>query len=174
MTRGNEIILSEDEEEAVLSKRGANGSKSIQDRALAPNYLPRRGKIKYRLVSRAGRLNLLDVRKPSRDGRYRSKKWGIDIPIDGSKAWNGGTEIWIDADRGLQMDYVGFEEWRGPDGRWAFRAEVHRWWGAILAAQNQDILKWAKLGVILTAILIAGVLGLAIFGPGIVGGTGGG
>lgn len=162
------------EAETVTKGPESNGKTPLLDRAIAPNYLPRKGRITYRLISRAGRMMLPDRRKPSPDGRYRNKKYQIDCPIDGNMAWNGGTEVLIDVDRGIQIDYYGVKEWTGPDGRWAFRAEVQRWWGNILAAQNADLMKWAKIIVVLILILCGLVTVFLVLGPGAFSQAGGG
>lgn len=126
-------------------------------RKLSGGTLPKKGKLRYRLIDPATGLIHVDERRPSKDGRYRNENYGIDLPIDGDLSYNAGQEVWIDAGRGIQIHYDGID-WKGPDGRWAFRAEVRRWFSDILAAQAADLIKWVKVGAILIGITLAVLL----------------
>lgn len=71
------------------------------------------------VTRRAGRLAL-------RNGRYFNRKLGLDVPLDPGMDWNGGGDLYIDGDRGVQVTYEGLHGWLGIDGRYAFAADFRK------------------------------------------------
>lgn len=130
-----------------------NGTRRLNETVV----LPKKGKLRYRLIDFAGRRNIIVERKPTDDGRYRSEKYKFDCPIDGSALFNGGTEAWIDVNRGVQItNFDGItEEWVGIDGRFSYRAEVGKQWALIQAAKLGDLMKYAKIVIALVLVAVA-------------------
>lgn len=129
-----------------------NGSKRLNEHVL----MPKKGTIRYRLIDFAGRRNIVDERKPSPDGWYRSEKYKIEVPIDGNAAFNGGTEVWIDLADGVQItNFDGIRGWEGPDGRFVYDAAVGKMWALVMAAKFGDLMKYAKIAIVLILVAVA-------------------
>lgn len=120
------------------------------------------------LIDPSTRRETTERVKPDKDGTVEFKTKQIKVVLDGKMMYNGGERAYIDAARGVQIDYPGLNGWRGIDGK-------HTWLAArdirarqVNMATNQDYLKWAKiimgifiatmLGNILTIIVLAGKL----------------
>lgn len=121
-----------------------------------PVVMPKSGKIRYRLIDFGSRSNVIDERKPSHDGRYKNDKYQIDCPIDGSALFNGGTECWVDVNQGIQItNFDGVRGWVGIDGKFSYKAEVGKMWALVLAAKLGDLMKYAKILVLLVLVAVA-------------------
>lgn len=100
------------------------------------------------------------TRKVALDGRYRDDKAKIDVPLHPNMSTNGGREIWIDAERGVQVQYQGLKGWVGLDGRYQHASDVRKD-AADLRARGEDPfqkLKWwifAMVAVSLAALCVA-------------------
>lgn len=142
-------------EQQLSQETSRNGNVQLNQAVI----LPKKGTIRYRLIDFSGRRTIIHEAKPSTSGRYVNDKYAIDCPIDGSALFNGGTEAWIDVNHGIQItNFDGIRGWVGPDGKWSYRAEVGKMWGLILAAKGGELLKWAKLAVLLTGITLAALI----------------
>lgn len=121
-----------------------------------PVVMPRKGKLRYRLIDFPGRRNIIDERKPSDDGFYHSEKYHMTVAIDGNYLFNGGTEVWIDLANGVQItDFSGIRGWEGPDGRFVYDAAVGKMWALVMAAKFGDLMKYAKIAILLVLVAIA-------------------
>lgn len=132
-----------------------NGYRQFQPVINETVVLPKKGKMRYRLIDPAGRRSVIDERKPDNLGRYKNDKYQIDCPIDGSMLWNGGTEVWIDVTRGIQITYDGLRGWVGIDGKFSYKAEVGKMWALVLAAKLGDLMKYAKIAILLILVAVA-------------------
>lgn len=137
----------------VQVEQPVNGAKPRLNETVV---MPKKGTIRYRLIDFSGRRNIVDERKPSPDGWYRSEKYKIELPIDGNSAFNGGTEIWIDLADGVQItNFDGIRGWEGPDGRFVYDAAVGKMWALVMAAKFGDLMKYAKIAIILILVAVA-------------------
>jgi hypothetical protein len=137
------------ETETVIKE---NGSRKLNEHVV----MPKKGTIRYRLIDFSGRRNIVVERPPSNDGWFRSEKHKIEIPIDGNHAFNGGTEIWIDLADGIQItNFDGIRGWEGPDGRFVYDAAVGKMWALVMAAKFGDLMKYAKIAILLILVAVA-------------------
>jgi len=65
-------------------------------------------------------------RRVALNGRYRDERAQIDVPLHPNMSTNGGKEIWIDAEKGVQVQYRGLTGWVGVDGRYTFAAQIKK------------------------------------------------
>lgn len=140
------------ETETIVQENGDGKKPVLNDHVL----MPKKGKIRYRLIDFAGRRNIIVERPPSPDGWFRSEKYKIEVPIDGNSAFNGGTEVWIDLADGVQItNFDGIRGWEGPDGRFVYDAAVGKMWALVMAAKFGDLMKYAKIAIVLILVAVA-------------------
>lgn len=101
------------------------------------------------------------------DGYVVSKRLGLRVLLDGRMVRQ--RTVLIDSARGVQVDYDGIE-WTGIDGKYSYHMEVRRTIQAMASAKIADLLKWAKLAVVLTAVTLAALIISVIVLAGQVGG----
>lgn len=65
-------------------------------------------------------------RRALKNGRYFNRRLELDVPLDPGMDWNGGGDIYIDGDRGVQTTYTGLAGWLGIDGRYAYAADFRK------------------------------------------------
>ena len=139
--------------ETVQVEAAPNGNKNEWERSIVR---PKGNKLRYRLIDFAGRRSSIDERKPASDGFYENEKLKLKLPIDGNYLFNEGTEAWIDVNTGYQItNFNGVRNWEGPDGRFLYEAAVGKMWAMVLAAKMGDLLKYAKIAVILILVAVA-------------------
>lgn len=99
------------------------------------------------------------------DGRYRDVKSEIDVPLMPGMAVNGGADIHIDAERGVQVKYAGLAGWVGIDGRWSFAAEVRKHLAA-LQTRGLDFTKYLWPATIVISVVFGSIVVIAALGMG--------
>lgn len=77
--------------------------------------------------------------------RFRSDRDQIDVLLRPDMAWNGGRDVWVDAERGIEVnygnprknapkmglagevvEYAGLPRWVGVDGRYTYAAQINK------------------------------------------------
>jgi hypothetical protein len=130
--------------------------------------MPKKGKIRFILYDPRTRRRIIKERKPPKDGWYIDDKYHIAVALDGRMMWNGGSECWIDVERGIQMDYPGLASWVGVDGRFSYRSHMGRKWEQVQAAKAGDLMKYVKAVMVLVCITLAVLLLAVMFLSGAV------
>lgn len=63
------------------------------------------------------------------DGRYVDEKAAINVPLMPGYATKNGkndSEVWIDAEQGIQVKYGGLKGWVGVPGRFTYASQVQK------------------------------------------------
>lgn len=73
--------------------------------------------------------HLVVKKKLALDGRYEDERAKISVPLMPGYATKNGkndSEVWIDAEQGIQVKYGGVKGWVGVPGRFTYASQVQK------------------------------------------------
>lgn len=102
---------------------------------------------------------------PQADGSVKDKERKIHYKLDYKLLWDGGGTAYVDENRGIQVEPMPDGDWRGISGAETFEWDWGKIFNAIASLKSTEMLKWAKIGVMMSGIIVLLIVGLLIFGP---------
>lgn len=98
------------------------------------------------------------------DGRYEDPKAKISVPLMPGFATKGKknqSEVWIDAEQGIQVKYAGLKGWVGVPGRFTYASQVQKD-ARDLQTRGIDFAKFLWPGIVFILGIMAALIAMPL------------